>query len=60
VGRAVGTLYGVNTLGSAVAAIAAGLIVMRSLGQTGAIALAASCNATVAVIALLAFRRAAR
>lgn len=57
VGRAVGTLYGVNTLGSAFAAFAAGLWVMRWLGQSGTVTLAAFCNLTVAITALIAFLR---
>ena len=60
VGEAVGTLYGVNTLGSAVAGFAAGYGVMRLLGQSGAIALASGCNVTVALIALLVLRKMGR
>ncbi|MGH8630224.1 MAG: fused MFS/spermidine synthase [Burkholderiales bacterium] len=60
VGLAVGTLYGVNTLGSAFAGFAAGLGVMHWLGQGGAVALAAAGNLTVAATALVAFRRTAR
>jgi predicted membrane-bound spermidine synthase len=60
VGEAVGTLYGVNTLGSACAGFAAGYGVMRAFGQSGAIALGAGCNVTVALIALLVLRKTAR
>jgi spermidine synthase len=56
VGRAVGTLYGVNTLGSAFAAFAAGLWVMRSFGLAGTVTIAALCNLTVAIVALASLR----
>ena len=57
VGVAVGTLYCVNTLGSAFAAFAVGLLLMRWLGQSGVLTLAVCCNATVATAALLMRRR---
>lgn len=60
VGVAVGTLYCVNTLGSAIAAFAAGLLLMRWLGQSGIVALAATCNLIVATIALAGLRRLTR
>ena len=47
-GTAVGGLYFVNTLGSALAALAASYTMMRMLGQTGVIWVAASCNLIVA------------
>jgi predicted membrane-bound spermidine synthase len=54
VGRAVGMLYFVNTLGSAVACFAAALWMMGSLGMSGSVRLAAGINAAVglAVLAL--------
>lgn len=57
VGVAVGTLYCVNTLGSAAAAFTASLLLMRSLGQTGVLAVAVACNLVVAGIALVSPRR---
>lgn len=48
VGTAVGSLYFVNTLGSAVAALAASYALMRALGQSGVIWIAVSCNVVVA------------
>jgi predicted membrane-bound spermidine synthase len=48
VGTAVGGLYFVNTLGSAVAALAASYALMRALGQSGVIWGAATCNIVVA------------
>jgi spermidine synthase len=49
VGQSVGILYFVNTLGSAVACFAAGLLTMRYLGEAGSVRLAAVLNAVVAV-----------
>src|SRR5579883_1071016 len=48
VGRSVGMLYFVNTLGSAVACFAAALFTMRYLGESGSVRLAALLNAVVA------------
>jgi predicted membrane-bound spermidine synthase len=48
VGRSVGILYFVNTLGSAVACFAAALFAMRYLGESGTVHLAAALNAVVA------------
>jgi predicted membrane-bound spermidine synthase len=48
VGRSVGILYFVNTLGSAVACFAAALLTMRYLGESGTVHLAAALNAVVA------------
>ena len=48
VGTAVGDLYCANTLGSAVAALAAAYGLMRALGQSGVVWLAVICNLTVA------------
>lgn len=53
VGRSVGTLYFVNTLGSAAACFAAGLILMRTLGQAGSVHMAAAINACVGLSVLL-------
>jgi hypothetical protein len=57
VGVAVGTLYCVNTLGSAAAAFTAGLLLMRSFGQTGVLGVAVASNLTVAGAALVLRRR---
>lgn len=54
VGRSVGVLYFVNTLGSAAGSIAAALFVLGALGQAGSVRLAAAVNVTVA-LAVLAF-----
>jgi predicted membrane-bound spermidine synthase len=45
VGRAVGILYFVNTLGSALASLAAALWLMKHLGQSGTVYVAAAMNA---------------
>jgi len=52
VGRSVGLLYFVNTLGSAVACFAAGMLLMRAAGMQGSVAVAACLNALVGVGAL--------
>jgi spermidine synthase len=52
VGRSVGTLYFVNTAGSALAAIAAALVLMGALGESGSVRLAAIVNATVGILVL--------
>jgi predicted membrane-bound spermidine synthase len=52
VGRSVGTLYFVNTAGSSLAAIAAALFLMRTLGETGSVRLAAVVNAAVGTVVL--------
>ena len=58
VGRSVGMLYFVNTLGSALGAIAAALWILGALGQSGSVLLAAALNLTVASgVAALHFRR---
>lgn len=57
VGRSVGLLYCVNTLGSAFACFASGLWLMRWLGMQGAVTLAAAVNLAVAAVAFrLAWR----
>jgi spermidine synthase len=53
VGESVGSLYAVNTFGSAVACLLASLFLMRELGESGAIRLAASLNFLVGSAALL-------
>jgi spermidine synthase len=57
VGRSVGLLYFVNTLGSAFACFIAAAFLMRLLGQQGAVALACGINLLVGGGALLAQRR---
>ena len=62
VGRSVGMLYFVNTAGSALAAIAAALVLMGALGETGSARLAALVNTAVGTFVLsrhLLTRRAA-
>src|SRR5215469_2345235 len=53
VGRSVGSLYFVNTLGSAVACFLAAEVTMRRLGLSGSVLLAASLNGVVAMAVLL-------
>lgn len=53
VGRSVGWLYFVNTAGSAIAAIAAALILMGRLGEIGSVRAAAMINAAVCAFVLL-------
>lgn len=53
VGRSVGLLYFVNTLGSAAACFAVALVIMRTLGMAGAVNLAAAINLAVAAGAFL-------
>ncbi|HLY11834.1 MAG TPA: hypothetical protein VKW04_21210 [Planctomycetota bacterium] len=59
VGKSVGFLYFINTLGSAFGCFAAALWILGHLGQGGTVILAASINLTVAggVIGLAALRR---
>ena len=52
VGRAVGVLYAVNTLGAAVGALAAALLVLRLLGLQGSVWLAAAANVAVGLAVL--------
>ncbi len=54
-GRATGTLYFVNTLGSSIACFVAGLFTMRLLGMSGSVRLAAAINAFVGTSALVAW-----
>ncbi len=59
VGRSVGMLYFVNTLGSAVACFVAALVLMRNLGMSGSVVVAAWLNVAVGstVLVLHFFRR---
>src|SRR3954468_7264756 len=52
VGTSVGALYAVNTLGSATACFLAGFFIMRHMGESGSVRLAAVMNAGVGVIVL--------
>ncbi len=56
VGRSVGLLYFVNTLGSAFACFIAAAFLMRLLGQQGAVAFACGINVLVGIGAFLAQR----
>ena len=53
VGESVGSLYSVNTFGSAVACFVAAAYLMRALGQSGSIHVAAAINGVVGTSALL-------
>lgn len=53
VGMSVGALYAVNTLGSACACFCAGLFLMRWLGESKTVALAAGLNALVGATVLV-------
>ena len=60
VGKSVGTLYFVNTLGSAFASASAVLFIMGRAGQTGSVRIAALLNLTVSLLAYIAHRRSQR
>ncbi len=60
VGSAVGGLYFINTLGSALAALVAAYSLMRVLGQTRVVWLAAACNLAVATTVAVGLRAKAR
>ena len=60
VGKSVGTLYFVNTLGSAFAAAGSVLFILGRTGQAGAVRVAAVLNLTVSLLAYVAHRRAMR
>ena len=60
VGKSVGTLYFVNTLGWAFASAASVLFVLGKAGQSGTVRLAALLNITVSLLAYIAHRRAMR
>lgn len=53
VGESVGSLYSVNTLGSGVACLAAATLLMRLLGESGAVRLAVCFNLFVGATALV-------
>ena len=53
IGRWTGALYYVNTLGSALACVLAGMFTMRVLGESGSVRLAACINAVVGAVALI-------
>ena len=59
VGRSVGLLYFVNTLGSAVACFAAALYTMSELGMSGTVELAAAINAVIGLTVLVVHFRSA-
>ncbi len=60
VGRAVSTLYAVNTLGSAAAAFVAAFALLGTFGQAGSVLVAAVGNLAVALAALVLWRRSPR
>jgi len=60
VGKSVGSLYFVNTLGSAFASASAVLFIMGRAGQTGSVRIAALLNLTVSLLAYIAHRRSQR
>jgi spermidine synthase len=57
VGRAVGVLYFVNTLGSGLAAIASVFVLLGALGQAKTVYLAAIVNLTVSALAFVQHRK---
>jgi predicted membrane-bound spermidine synthase len=57
VGRSLSVLYAVNTLGSALASVAAAFALLGLLGQRGTVALAAASNFAAAGTAMQAWRR---
>ena len=59
VGRSVGVLYFVNTLGSALASLAAVFFLLGHLGQARTVAVAATLNVTVSALAWLLHHRGA-
>ena len=60
VGKSVGTLYFVNTLGSAFASAASVLFILGHAGQIGSVRIAALLNLTVSLLAYVAHRRSQR
>lgn len=56
VGRSVGVLYFVNTLGSAAASLLSAIVLLARLGQQRTVLLAAVLNATAALIVYLRYR----
>lgn len=57
VGSSVGTLYFVNTLGSATACFVAAELTMRTLGMSGSVAVAAVINAIIGITVLILYVR---
>jgi len=53
VGQSVGSLYFINTLGSAFSSLAAALILFRALGMSGTVRLAAALNLTLGSMLLI-------
>jgi len=53
VGESVGSLYCVNTFGSGAACLAAAVVLMQALGESGSVNLACSFNLIVGAIAIL-------
>ncbi len=56
--RRIGWLYGLNTLGAGVGAIAAGWLLIGEIGYVGTIQVAGACNILAAVLALMLARNA--
>jgi predicted membrane-bound spermidine synthase len=56
VGRSVGTLYFMNTLGSAAAAGVTAILLLRHLGQQRSVLVAAALNALVALVVVVQHR----
>jgi predicted membrane-bound spermidine synthase len=57
VGRSVGLLYFVNTAGSAAAALMTAMVILRHLGESKSVAVAAMLNIGVAVYTLFRYAR---
>jgi spermidine synthase len=57
VGESLGQLYSINTLGSSVACFAAAFLLMRVLGESGSVRLAAGFNLVVGITAFTLQRR---
>ena len=53
VGQSVGSLYSVNTFGSALACLAAGIVLMQLLGETGSVRLGCYFNIVVGITAIV-------
>ncbi len=60
VGRSVGILYAVNTLGSAAACFVAAKVILRDFGMSGSVATAATINVAVGSSVLIAHFRLSR
>ena len=52
-GRTVGTLYAVNSFGAALGAVAAGFFLLPSMGKAGTNWVAAACNITLGILAVV-------